>query len=177
VTDWPAWASEQVELHPPDPAWQQRGEQARQLLGAALVPWLVAPVEHVGSTAMPGLPAKPILDLQAAVTDLTCAPDIAAVLAPAGWHYVPPELDRRPWRRFFVQVTDEQRSAHLHLMTPDSSRWSEQIAFRDALRADPALVRRYATLKQVLAAEHVDDREAYTAAKVDFVRAVLAEQH
>jgi len=62
-------------------------------------------------------------------------------------------------------------------MTPDSSRWSEQIAFRDALRADPALVRRYATLKQVLAAEHVDDREAYTAAKADFVRAVLAEQH
>ena len=57
---------------------------------------------NVGSTAVPGLAAKPILDLQAAVADLACAPRIAAVVAPTGWHHVPPVLDRRPWRRFFV---------------------------------------------------------------------------
>jgi GrpB-like predicted nucleotidyltransferase (UPF0157 family) len=175
VTDLPAWARERIELRPPDGGWQQRGEQEARLLGAALADWLVAPVEHVGSTAVPGLPAKPILDLQAAVGDLKSAPNVAAALTPDGWHYVPPELDGRPWRRFFVKVVDNRRVAHLHLMVAGTERWSEQVAFRDALRADPALLQRYATLKKALATRHADDREAYTRGKVNFVRAVLAQ--
>lgn len=111
-----------MEVHPPDKAWRERGIQAGLLLEAALAAWLVAPVEHVGSTAVPGLPAKPILDLQAAVADLACASRVAATLAPAGWHFVPPELDGCPWRRFFVQIADRHRIAHLHLMTPSSPR-------------------------------------------------------
>jgi len=122
VAEWPSWAREQVEVHPPDKAWRERGIQAGLLLEAALAAWLVGPVEHVGSTAVPGLPAKPILDLQAAVADLACASRVAATLAPAGWHFVPPELDGRPWRRFFVQIADRHRIAHLHLMTPSSPR-------------------------------------------------------
>lgn len=173
VTDWPAWATEQVVVLPPDPAWQCRGDRERQRLDAALSPWLEAPVEHVGSTAVPGLPAKPILDLQGAVADLECAPRIAAALAAGGWHYVAPELDERPWRRLFVQLTGERRTAHLHLLAADSPRWRDQLDFRDALRADPALRDRYATLKQELAREHRDDRESYTAAKADFVHSVL----
>ncbi len=55
-----------MQIHPPDEAWQRRGEQERRLLNATLAAWLVVPVEHVGSTAVPSLPAKPILDLQAA---------------------------------------------------------------------------------------------------------------
>jgi len=86
---------------------------------------------------------------------------------------VPPELDVRPWPRFLVQVVDEARIAHLHLLTMNSERWGEQLAFRDALRGDPGLVQRYAALKQQLAAEQADDREAYTAAETDFVRSVL----
>jgi len=165
-----------VELHPPDKAWRERGIQAGRLLEAALAAWLVAPVELVGSTAVPGLPAKPILDLQAAVADLACASRVAATLAPAGWQYVPPELDARPWRRFFAQIADGHRIAHLHLMTRSSPRWSEQVVFRDALRADPALAQRYTTLKQSLATRYADDREAYTAAKGNFIRAVLQQQ-
>jgi GrpB-like predicted nucleotidyltransferase (UPF0157 family) len=176
VAEWPSWAREHVELHPPDKAWRERGVQAGRLLEAALAAWLVAPVEHVGSTAVPGLPAKPILDLQAAVADLACASRVAATLAPAGWQYVPPELDARPWRRFFVQIADGHRIAHLHLMTRSSPRWDEQVVFRDALRADPALAQRYATLKRSLAARYADDREAYTAAKGNFIRAVLQQQ-
>ena len=167
---------EQVQVHPPDEAWQRRGEQERRLLDVTLAAWLVVPVEHVGSTAVPGLPAKPILDLQAMITDLESTPDIAAALAPDRWHYVPPELDGRPWRRLFVKVVDGRRAGHLHVMAQGSARWGEQLAFRDALRADPALAQRYATLKQTLAVRHADDREAYTAAKSDFVRTVLAQQ-
>jgi GrpB-like predicted nucleotidyltransferase (UPF0157 family) len=68
-----------------------------------------------------------------------------------------------------------RRAAHLHLMRRESPRWGEQLAFRDALRADPALRHRYAALKEALATQHSADREAYSAAKSDFVRAVLAE--
>lgn len=173
VKDWPAWATERVDVQPYDPAWRQRGDQERQLLEVSLAPWLVARVEHVGSTAVPGLAAKPILDLQAAVADLRCAPRIASSLAPANWHYVAPDLDDRPWRRFFVKVIDGHRVAHLHLMTRDNSRWDEQLAFRDGLRADRKLVESYAALKRTLAAQHAEDREAYTAAKTDFILAVL----
>jgi GrpB-like predicted nucleotidyltransferase (UPF0157 family) len=160
---------------PADDGWQRRGEEQTQLLDAALANWLVAPVEHVGSTAVPGLPAKPILDLQGAVADFESATVIAATLTCDGWHYVPPELDERPWRRFYVRVVDGHRVAHLHLIVVGSARWAEQLAFRDALRADPELARRYGALKQALAARHAGDREAYTEGKGDFIRAVLAQ--
>lgn len=173
MTEWSAWATERVDLYPPNEAWQERGEQVRGRLTADLDTWLVAPVEHVGSTAIAGLAAKPILDLQAAVADLTCAADVAETLAPDGWHWIPPELDGRPWRRFFVQVEQERRVAHLHLVEQDNSRWFEQLAFRDVLRADPALRNRYAALKRELATQHSTDCEAYSTAKADFIRTIL----
>ena len=173
MSDWPAWATEAVEVQAAQAAWQQRGRAEAARLDVALAPWLVAPVEHVGSTAVPGLAAKPVLDLQAAVADLGCAGEVAAALAPAGWHYVPPDLDGRPGRRFLVLVAGGHRAAHLHLLPPGSPAWRDQLAFRDALRGDPALAARYAALKAELAAAHADDREAYTSGKADFVAAVL----
>jgi len=169
----PVWATEPVVVTPSDPAWAARGERLRRDLEALLAPWLVSRVEHVGSTAVPGLPAKPIIDLQAAVTDLTVAPQVAEALAEAGWHLVPAELDARPWRRFLVLVVGGARAAHLHLMTPDQPRWHQQLRFRDALRADPVLVGAYGDLKQRLAAEHRADREGYSAAKATFIERAL----
>lgn len=174
MTEWPAWATETVEVRPPNPAWRASGEREREALQDSLAPWLVVPVEHVGSTAVPALVAKPILDLQAAVADFDVVPLIAENLASIGWHYVPPELDQRPWRRFFVKVSAGRRVAHLHVMVAGTARWDEQLAFRDALRADPGLVDAYAALKRDLAARHTTDRERYSSAKADFVRAVLA---
>ncbi len=81
MDDWPGWATEQVRVQAPCPAWRQHGEQLCRHLDAALGRWLVAPIEHVGSTAVPGVAAKPILDVQAAVLDLDCAQAIAPVLA------------------------------------------------------------------------------------------------
>lgn len=176
MSEWPAWATEEVCVQPPDEGWQRRGEQLCQELNAVLARWLVAPTEHVGSTAVPGLAAKPIVDVAAAVVDLGCADAVAEALLPAGWHLVPPELDARPWRRFLIKAVDNHRAAHLHLLLADNPRWDEQLAFRDALRADPALVHRYAQLKRTLATEHAADREAYTAGKTDFIRSVLDGQ-
>jgi len=172
-TTWPVWATELVEVVDHDPAWVGRGLRERDVLQGLLAPWLTGAVEHVGSTAVPGLAAKPIIDLQAQVATLDVADEIVPVVAPHGWHYVPPELDRRPHQRFFVKVRDDRRVAHLHVMTADS-RWHQKLAFRDALRADPALVRAYARLKVGLAERHHHDQEAYTAGKERFVQEVLS---
>ncbi|SDT06590.1 GrpB domain, predicted nucleotidyltransferase, UPF0157 family [Brevibacterium sandarakinum] len=176
MSEWPAWATEQVRVRPPDEGWQRRGAQLCRELDAVLAHWLITPTQHVGSTAVPGLAAKPIIDVQATVVDLGCADAIAQALFPAGWHLVPAELDARPWRRLLVQVADDHRAAHLHLLLASSPRWAEQLAFRDALRADPALVHHYAELKRALAIEQATDREAYTEGKSDFIRRVLDDQ-
>lgn len=173
VDDWPGWATEPVHVVAADPDWAAAGAVAAVELGGLLAPWIVGQVEHVGSTAVPGLDAKAVLDLQAPVVDLECAIEVAETLGPHGWHYVPPELDGRQWRRFLVYVTEDRRTRHLHLLLPGSPRWNDQLAFRDALRADTNLAARYGQLKRTLAAEHSDDREAYTEGKADLVRAVL----
>ena len=170
---WPIWATEPVAISQYDPAWSDAGDQQCRELQHLLAPWATGNIEHVGSTAIPGLAAKPIIDLQAPVDDLEVAEAVASVLAPHDWHYVPPELDRRDHRRFYVRVADDRRVAHLHLMTLRSARWHQQIAFRDALREDPELVHAYASLKTQLAHHHRHDREAYSAAKQAFVQQVL----
>jgi GrpB-like predicted nucleotidyltransferase (UPF0157 family) len=85
-------------------------------------------------------------------------------------------LDRRPWRRFFVKpdASGQHRIAHLHVIRAGHPRWSEQIAFRDALRRDGELARRYEDLKRRLSARYAQDREAYTEAKAAFIADVFA---
>jgi GrpB-like predicted nucleotidyltransferase (UPF0157 family) len=172
----PPWAHAKPEVRAHDPRLIELAETEKARLTLLLTPWLVDGVEHVGSTAVPGLAAKPIIDLMASVRDLDAVVDQAGEpLWADGWWYVPPELDNRPWRRFFVkpEPSGQHRYAHLHLIAAGHPRWAEQIAFRDALRRDDELAGRYADLKRRLAAEHAEDREAYTDAKGEFVRGVL----
>jgi len=172
----PAWAYERAELSPYDPRWADRGRAERERLTELLAPWLAGGVEHVGSTSVPGLAAKPVIDLMAPVDDLDAVTGQAAGrLTADGWCYVPPELDQRPWRRFFVKpdASGQRRKAHLHVMRPGHPRWAEQLAFRDALRRDGRLVQRYADVKRELARQHGHDREAYTEGKGQFIAAVL----
>jgi GrpB-like predicted nucleotidyltransferase (UPF0157 family) len=172
----PRWAYEKAEVRPHDPRLAELASAERARLGGLLAPWLIDGIEHVGSTAVPGLAAKPIIDLMASVTDPDAVvSEAGAQLTADGWCYVPPELDQRPWRRFFVKPdgTGQRRVAHLHVIQAGHPRWMDQIAFRDALRRDDQLANRYADLKQRLAGEHADDREAYTNAKATFVAEAL----
>jgi GrpB-like predicted nucleotidyltransferase (UPF0157 family) len=173
----PAWAYERAEILPHDPRLAERARTERARLARFLGPWLVDGVEHVGSTAVPGLAAKPVIDLMASVTDLDAVVAQAGQrLAVGGWCYVPPELDSGgQWRRFFVQpdASGQRRVAHLHVIQAGHPRWADQIAFRDALRRDDRLARSYEDLKRRLAAAHPGDREAYTGAKSEFVAGVL----
>ncbi|GAA1027583.1 MULTISPECIES: GrpB family protein [Amycolatopsis] len=174
----PDWAYERPEVHPPDPTWASRGSALCAELTRLLSPWLAAgQVEHVGSTAVPGLAAKPVLDVMASMRDLSTetVSAVVPVLSAGGWCFVPPELDvAAPWRRFFVlpDAAGRRRVAHLHLLPEGHPRWQAQLKFRDALRADPGLAEEYAEVKRRLAGE-VTDREEYTAGKTDFVRRAL----
>lgn len=171
--DWPAWATEKVEIRDWDPTWAQLASELVSDLHDRLAPWLAGSVEHVGSTSVQGLAAKPVVDLMAPVASLPADSGAAGPLADVGWELVPPELDRRPWRRLYVLPEDDRRLAHLHLVESTHPRWSETLRFRDRLRRQPELARAYAEVKRRAARAHAEDRDAYTAAKSDFVERVV----
>ncbi len=173
----PAWAYERAEVRPHDPQWADRAQAEGVRLTELLAPWLVDGVEHIGSTAVPGLAAKPVIDLMASVTGLDT--EASELLVAHGWAHVPPELDNRPWRRFFVKPdqTGQRREAHLHLIQAGHERWTDQIRFRDALRTNPELAHEYEALKRQLADKSGHDREAYTKGKAEFVAKALQGPH
>ncbi len=168
-SEWPKWATEKISLFEPDADWARRGRELVQSLSESLKPWLVAGPHHVGSTAVQGLVAKPIIDIMAATASLEVAGEIEAALRTRGWVLVPAHLDNRPWRRFFVKAEGDRRVAHLHIMKESAERWVSQLRFRDALRANSELRRQYGELKRELAARYANDREMYSSAKASFI--------
>jgi GrpB-like predicted nucleotidyltransferase (UPF0157 family) len=154
-----------------DPSWPTEFRAEAAAVTGVLGPWLAGPVEHIGSTSVPGLNAKPILDMMAGVRDLTAASDAIPLLGRHGYiHY----QHRPATLAFYKQMPGDpgQDTHHLHLTEPGSSLWRERLAFRDALRADPALARQYQQLKVRLAADS-PDLAVYTAGKRAFIVRVL----
>lgn len=128
-------------------------------------------IEHVGSTSVPGLAAKPILDLAAGVPNLADAEALFPALQTLGYaHKADPEI---PERLYLVKGPPERRTHHLSLAEPTSRFWRGHLRFRDLLRADAALATAYARLKLALARRHPDDRPAYQDGKQAFIDAAL----
>jgi GrpB-like predicted nucleotidyltransferase (UPF0157 family) len=159
-----------VEVVPYDPDWPRRFERQRAELERLLAPWLSGGVHHIGSTSVPGLAAKPVIDMLAGVRDLAAAEPAIAVLTARSWVHAP----HRPRAYWFVKPAPDAQTYALHLTEPGSDLWQERLAFRDALRADGTLRADYQRLKAELAAAHPDDLRAYTAGKRDLVARVLA---
>jgi GrpB-like predicted nucleotidyltransferase (UPF0157 family) len=172
---WPKWAVESIEVVPPNPVWIEAGRAEVKELMQRLSPYGVKEVEHVGSTSIHDLPAKPIIDVMAMIPSFDQVEEISGKLAEDEWHYVPVELDERPWRRFFIKVEHDRRVAHLHLMMEGEPRWEQQRLFRDRLNGNPSLRKEYAELKKSLANQFPDDREAYSDGKAAFIEGVLGE--
>lgn len=155
-----------IEIIEYDVAWPLGFEAERDRVTPLLASWLVSNIEHVGSTAVPGMAAKPVIDLMAPVAGLEESAAAIPVLTGAGYHYAPYKADCMHW---FCRPSPEVRTHHLHLVPVDSRLWHERLAFRDALRADATLAAAYATLKRTLAVRFADDREAYTEGKSAFI--------
>lgn len=161
-----------VEIVAYDPRWPAVFETAARELRAVLKPWVVA-IEHIGSTAVPGLAAKPVIDIQVGVRSLDQSKEIVAAVEALGYEYVPELEADFPQRRYFRRWTRGRRSHQVHLVERSNTDWWDRhVAFRDWLRAHPADREAYAALKQHLAAEHADDRVTYTDEKTAFVRAI-----
>lgn len=159
-----------IRIEPYDPGWLDAFRAEQQLLAKVLRPWLVGPIEHVGSTAVPGLVAKPVIDIMAAVETLEASGPALARLAEIGYCYSPYRSDVMHW---LCKPGPEFRTHHLHLVPYQSALWLDRIAFRDLLRADSGLSREYAKLKRRLADEYRNDRESYTEAKGPFIERAL----
>jgi GrpB-like predicted nucleotidyltransferase (UPF0157 family) len=162
-----------VEVVEYDPTWQHEFAEQRDRLKILLRGWLGEPVEHVGSTAVPGLASKPIVDILAPVTSLTDARGAVSILQQDGWLHWPADPNKS-WRLWFLRPQPAARTHHLYLIQYDDPHVGELRIFRDALRADDALRDRYQALKRRLAKEFRDDREAYTNAKADFIDNTVA---
>ena len=154
-----------------DPDWAMLALEGCRVVRNACGELLVD-VQHVGSTAVPGLPAKPILDIAAALATIDSTPEIVRRLTRIGY------LDRGDQgdaggHVLVLESSPDIRTVHLHVVEHGSSQWREYLHFRDLLRQRPAIRKKYADLKRDLASICRDDREAYTTSKADFIREVL----
>jgi GrpB-like predicted nucleotidyltransferase (UPF0157 family) len=163
-------ADEPIQLAPSDPSWSTRFQQERAALEGAIGGWVCGGIHHVGSTAVPGLEAKPIIDILAGVESLETARACFEPLARIGYLYAPYLPDEMHW---FCKPNPTRRTHHLHLVPAGSRRYHDELAFRDRLRADPEIASQYGALKRELAERHREDRELYTEAKSAFVLTTL----
>ena len=153
-----------IEIVDYDPAWPAVFDAERKRLALVLGG---VEVHHFGSTAVPGLAAKPVIDMIALVPDFD-AP-VASLVAEAAYQFPRAFNATLTHRRFLCFPSAAHRTHHLHLVD-DRQELERRLRFRDRLRADPVLVREYVALKRSLAARFPEDREAYTAAKSKFIR-------
>ena len=160
-----------VEIVEYDPQWPELFDCEQHLLVEILSEWLVGAPEHIGSTAVPGLAAKPVIDIMAPVKSLDAS--VAAIPAARriGYIHFPYKPEQMHW---FCRPSLMHRTHHLHLVPLDSRVWRERLAFRNALRASLDLRAEYQLLKRDLAAKFRNDREAYTDAKEPFIARVTA---
>ena len=163
--------SGEVRLVPYDDAWPACFVRERAQLAAALGP-LAGAIEHIGSTAVPGLPAKPVLDIAIQVTTFRDLPAIAKALASAG--YESKGEYGLPGRQFFTR--GDPVTHHVHVVEAGSPHWAEWKGLRDHLRANAADREAYAAAKRDLAARFARDRASYTMGKNPIMQALRARR-
>jgi GrpB-like predicted nucleotidyltransferase (UPF0157 family) len=162
-----------VQVVPSNDKWPAAFAQERRRL-CERIEHLMLDIQHVGSTAVPGLAAKPIIDIAVAVASPADVQRCRPLLVE------PSYIDRGDRGRkggyvFVRERAPEVRTHHLHMVTIDDPQWVDYLRFRDRLRADVALRIEYASLKRKLQARFACDRQGYTAAKNAFIRRVLAQ--
>nr|WP_279593679.1 GrpB family protein [Pseudodesulfovibrio sp. S3-i] len=168
---------DRIELLPYDPAWPERFEEEKRHLQGCLPEGLLVRIEHFGSTSLPGMTAKPVIDMLVEVTDLDMVrTEAVPILEAQGydcfWRPQPEGCTPRHYPWSIKRDRDGRRTHHIHMTVRDSTLW-EGLAFRDYLLGHPDAAARYGELKRDLAVRFPDDRVAYTEGKTDFVREIL----
>jgi GrpB-like predicted nucleotidyltransferase (UPF0157 family) len=161
---------EPIRIVPYDPKWPERFERERAALEDAIGEWVDGGVHHMGSTAVPGLEAKPVIDILVGVSSLEESRACFDRLGGLEYLYAPYRSKEMHW---FCKPNPSRRTHHLHLVPTGSKRFGDELAFRDYLRAHGDVAEEYGELKCRLAEEFRHDREAYTEAKTEFIRAAV----
>jgi GrpB-like predicted nucleotidyltransferase (UPF0157 family) len=165
---------EEVTLHEYESSWPMTFCAERDRL-ESLLPGAFIELQHIGSTAVPGMPSKPIIDILAGVNSMAQAESLVEPVCRSGYTTSVEFNETLSDRKWFMRWADGHRTHHLHVVVHDGKVWHERLRFRDALRSQPELAASYASLKSQLAVRHTSDREAYTDAKAEFVRSVLGD--
>lgn len=162
-----------VELSEYNPAWKQAFLEEEQALAEVLGKNVVG-IEHIGSTAIPGISAKPILDLMVAVDSIKDYQKFHQVLEKIGYTFRRDFRDKQQ-HILYVKGPESNRTHYLKLTTKDSKFWNECLLFRNYLISNPDMAREYHQLKLKLQKEHNADRSAYTKGKSEFIAKVLQQ--
>lgn len=150
--------------------WEKQFEYENKRIIDVLGDKVVA-IEHIGSTSIMGLEAKPIIDIIVGVQDLDEVSNFVTPLSEIEYEYVhKPEVKDR---RFFRKGLWGQGTCHLHICEFDSSEWIEKLLFRDYLRLHPNVAKEYASLKKELAYKYKFDRPTYTLKKEPFIKTII----
>jgi len=158
-----------------DPQWPTLYKKEREEI-LNVIGNIALEIEHIGSTAVQGLGAKPIIDIMVAVSHLNDAEKCLEPLRNIGYEYVPEHEEEIPERRFFNKGRPpEEQHYHLHMVEIGSEFWKRHLLFRDYLRTNPNVAQRYNQLKKELASKYGSNREAYTKAKTSFIQSVVVK--
>jgi len=162
---------EPVVVVPYDPAWPATFERLRDRIAAALGDLAVG-IEHIGSTAVPGLDAKPVIDIDVVIRHAEDLDEVASRLAALGYTRLG---DLGIIGREAFRATPNLPRHHLYVCAAGSAPLQAHLTLRDALRAHPELAAKYAALKRELAERFRDDRDSYTEGKTPFITSVLLD--
>ena len=159
-----------VVLEDYNPKWKEMFEEEKKNLERVLKDKAVR-IEHVGSTAVPGLKSKRIIDICVVVKNLEDARAFEEILKPLDYHFR--EHQGVDDRYFYAKGPEENRTHYVHCETEDSKSYEHHILFRDYLRTHPEYVEEYTKLKEELEKQYKDIRSEYTKGKADFINHVI----
>jgi GrpB-like predicted nucleotidyltransferase (UPF0157 family) len=164
-----------VEIADYSEQWPLMFAAESELIRRAFEPHSVT-VEHIGSTAVPGMSAKPVVDILLGATSLETIEAQIVALESCGYRYVAEFEKQLPQRRYFVKPLEGEAQFHLHAVESASQFWCDHVAFRDILRINRQVFDAYLSLKRNLAESMKMSRDAYTQAKGPFIEAVVNGQ-
>ena len=167
---------EPIAIVPYDPEWPALYAAEEMLLERSLPPDLMTRIAHIGSTAVPGLSAKPIIDVQVEVSSLEqVRREVVQVMSELTYEFIwrPTMGERAPFYAWFIKRNGKgQRTFHVHMVEPDEAS-EARLLFRDRLRTHPDEAEQYENVKRELAAHYGNDRSAYTRGKADFIAEIV----
>lgn len=163
---------ESIIIVPYDSIWPEKFEKEKKLIQKTIGSWITGGIHHVGSTSIPGLSAKPIIDIMVGVDNLVKARDCLDLLSQIDYQYYPYKSEFMYW---FCKPSPQLRTHHLHIIATSHPQYKARLAFRDYLRGHLKEKEEYEKLKINLSEKYRNDRELYTDAKTNFVKAIVTK--